>query len=192
MASYKQKQAAKRAARKRRRNRETVSFLIGLFVVLGVVGAVFGLHSSKDSTGLKQTVRTDVDFMQHIKVTPEPFYIYYDRDNGDAVSELQKRLWELGYYTEDFSGQYDEATAQAVRDFELVHGLPETGIADDALLQKIFSKDAIRNEKVYINLNESIYHTLECSQLNTAFRIRPLAEAIRVGCYAHDCVKDAR
>ena len=52
---------------------------------------------------------------------------------GDAVIALQERLAELGYYTFNITGVYQERTQRAVRSFQEVHGLPITGTADAAL-----------------------------------------------------------
>lgn len=49
---------------------------------------------------------------------------------GSDVEELQLRLRELGYYTGDISGIYDEETAQAVREVQQVLDLEPNGEAE--------------------------------------------------------------
>lgn len=56
-------------------------------------------------------------------------------DQGDAVELLQYRLDRQGYRGADGApipqtGRYDVATEHAVRQFQAMHGLPATGIAD--------------------------------------------------------------
>ncbi|MCL1964742.1 MAG: peptidoglycan-binding protein [Firmicutes bacterium] len=55
---------------------------------------------------------------------------------GDAVTALQRRLRELGYYTFHITGIYQENTQRAVRAFQAEYGLRETGEAD-AVLQAL-------------------------------------------------------
>lgn len=52
--------------------------------------------------------------------------------SGAAVSELQRRLRDLGYFSGVSDGVFGEATQSAVKRFQLAHGLPETGSADGA------------------------------------------------------------
>ena len=185
------RRAARRAFRTRRDRRVTIRFLISAFLVLGLIGMLMGWDKDKKSEAPSDPRATEFTIItdQTVRLpTPTPFYIYYDRDNGDAAGELQRRLLELGYYTDEPNSRYDTATARAVMDFELVCGLPETGIADDDLLEILFADDAPANYKVYINLRESTYHLSGCAELGTAFRICTLSEALRLGFTPHDCV----
>lgn len=61
---------------------------------------------------------------------------------GDAVTALQTRLAELGYYTFRVTGVYQEHTQRAVSAFQADNGLSATGVADSALLAMIHSADA--------------------------------------------------
>lgn len=49
---------------------------------------------------------------------------------GEAVSSLQRRLKELGYFSGDCDGMFGEATLAAVELFQMANGLSETGAAD--------------------------------------------------------------
>ena len=67
-------------------------------------------------------------------------------DRGDAVSALQERLAELGYYTAKINGKYDNETTKAVKQFEKKNGLDNDGKAsafDQALM---FSDGAIARD----------------------------------------------
>ena len=59
--------------------------------------------------------------------TPQPTY-------DPNVVELQRRLIQLGYLSQNFvpNGIYDEVTQQAVREFQRVNGLPVNGVVDEA------------------------------------------------------------
>lgn len=51
-------------------------------------------------------------------------------DNGQDVSLLQEKLFELGYYRGTASGNYLEATAAAVQQFQMENSITVTGKAD--------------------------------------------------------------
>ncbi len=61
---------------------------------------------------------------------------------GDAVTRLQQRLRELGYYTGDVDGQYGPGTAEAVRLFQAQHGLDADGVAGEATLGLVYAEAA--------------------------------------------------
>lgn len=65
-----------------------------------------------------------------------------DRDGDDGAAYivfLQNRLIELGYLHDSADGVYGDNTEVAVREFQKSNGLEETGVADPATQQKIFS-----------------------------------------------------
>lgn len=78
--------------------------------------------SSSDGMNLNQTLRSGM--------------------KNDDVLKMQNRLLALGYMFVKPSGLYADGTEQAVKDFQYLNGLPTTGIADPATLQKMYSKDA--------------------------------------------------
>lgn len=49
---------------------------------------------------------------------------------GETVRTLQRALAALGYYTEGVDGDFGAGTQAAVRQFQQVHGLTQTGAAD--------------------------------------------------------------
>jgi peptidoglycan hydrolase-like protein with peptidoglycan-binding domain/ribosomal protein L24E len=51
-------------------------------------------------------------------------------DTGPAVSQLQARLFGLGYWISAIDGNYGLTTAQAVTAFQKLHDLPRTGVFD--------------------------------------------------------------
>ena len=65
-----------------------------------------------------------------------------DRDGDDSIAYivfLQNRLIELGYLRDSADGIYGENTQTAVQAFQRNNGLPETGVADAATQQKLYS-----------------------------------------------------
>lgn len=53
------------------------------------------------------------------------------------VTNIQRALFQRGYYTDTIDGLLGPATRQAVRDFQATAGLPVTGKLDDRLLAEI-------------------------------------------------------
>ena len=80
--------------------------------------------------------------------TPEPqnYETLAKGAKSDAVLELQKRLYELGFLMDDRDGAFGNKTQTAVKSFQEVAGLPVTGIADAATQTLLFSDDAPRTE----------------------------------------------
>lgn len=73
-------------------------------------------------------------------------------DSGDEVRKLQQHLKDLNYLTGSVDGSYGNQTANAVSAFQQAAGLPETGIADNATQQRLFSGDAPRAKR-YVKLD---------------------------------------
>lgn len=53
--------------------------------------------------------------------------------SGESVSQLQKRLKELGYFSGACDGVFGDATLSAVRRFQMANGLTQTGVADPSM-----------------------------------------------------------
>ena len=65
-----------------------------------------------------------------------------DRDGDDSTAYIvfmQNRLIELGYLRDAADGVFGENTQTAVKAFQRNNGLPDTGIADAATQQKLYS-----------------------------------------------------
>ena len=63
-------------------------------------------------------------------------------DEGDAVKNLQLRLAELGYLFVQPTGLYGEGTQQSIMDFQYVHQMKITGVADEETVNRLFAADA--------------------------------------------------
>ena len=80
--------------------------------------------------------------MQTTPVSAENNQSYSLGSRGNAVLEINKRLKELRYLKKGNSKQYNEATQEAVRHFQQLNGLPETGTADPETLSLLLSDRA--------------------------------------------------
>lgn len=76
-------------------------------------------------------------------------------DEGSDVMRLQRRLKNLGYSADEADGIYGGSTARAVRIFQYYNGLAQTGEADFATLNLIFSSDAQAPENPLMQLGSS-------------------------------------
>ena len=80
----------------------------------------------------------------------KPFQVFRqvvrNGDSGDEVMRVQKRLKHLKYlYSAD--GSFGNLTENALKYFQRKNGLPETGIADQATQERLFSTSAIESEE---------------------------------------------
>ena len=85
---------------------------------------------------------------------------------GPEVWRLQRRLHQLKYlYKPD--GSFGSMTENALKYFQRKNGLPETGAADEATQQLIFSSNALASEeyvfpyKIFINRSEQRLYVYE-------------------------------
>lgn len=67
-------------------------------------------------------------------------------DKGEDVVQVQEALYRLGYSSRRATGEFDQATKDALIKFQKKNGLsPQDGIAGPATQSKLFSKNAIKN-----------------------------------------------
>ncbi|MBQ3761331.1 MAG: peptidoglycan-binding protein [Clostridia bacterium] len=128
---------------------------------------LFGSAYYKDTNGnatielqkalFSQSAKTYSEMLASVTPTPSPTptadpYAGYtalkEGDHGAQVTQLQKRLRELGYMHTTADGIYGERTVTAVKKFEAAYGRPETGVATVALQAVLFSDDALRYGEV--------------------------------------------
>lgn len=62
---------------------------------------------------------------------------------SNDVLVLQRKLKEFGYFSGSPDGTFDAATRQAVESFQMVNGLPITGVADGATLLRLMADSPI-------------------------------------------------
>lgn len=70
--------------------------------------------------------------------------------SGGDVVRLQRRLSGLEYYYGSLDGKYGAGTVSAVQDFQKQHKLEQTGVADVATMQVLFSDNAQKALKPYV------------------------------------------
>ena len=75
--------------------------------------------------------------------TPTLYPVLVRGDRGSAVTRLQQRLRELGYYTISVDGIYGVGTQSAVRAFQRINNLTQTGTADSYTQEVLFSAAAL-------------------------------------------------
>ncbi len=101
--------------------------------------AVQAVQSAYD---LPQTGEVDADLLELIY--GDEFYRPLKNGNkGSDVSALQERLGNMGFYYGKVSGSYLDATEKAVRDFQGMNGLEQSGIADIQTQNRLYSSDAV-------------------------------------------------
>jgi peptidoglycan hydrolase-like protein with peptidoglycan-binding domain len=80
------------------------------------------------------------------KVLADKGYVKYEEldrgSKGDAVSDVQERLKELGYYSGSLTGKYDSETQKAFKQFEKNNDLISDGKASQDDLVVLFSSAA--------------------------------------------------
>ncbi len=72
-------------------------------------------------------------------------------DSGDQVLRVQRRLANLGYMTDAADGQLGAGTMRSLRIFQYYNGLIQTGIADIATQELLFSADARRPDNAMLS-----------------------------------------
>lgn len=80
------------------------------------------------------------------KVESEKDYVIQYGDKGEAVSKIQARLKELGYFAGTVGGNYLDLTKAAVSSFQAAAGLTTTGVCDEKTLTVMFSDKAPKKE----------------------------------------------
>ncbi|MDI3529763.1 MAG: hypothetical protein PWQ23_1582 [Thermoanaerobacter sp.] len=102
----------------------------------GIVGpltqkAIQGLLAGKDQQASQPTDSPKIQY-------PSGFSRNMKKgDTGDDVKLLQTLLKEIGYYTKDITGTYDDNTLNAVMDFQKYYSLAVDGIAGINTITKV-------------------------------------------------------
>jgi len=77
--------------------------------------------------------------------TPAPHYegLLGYRSSGLAVIQLQERLAELGYYTQEIDGRFGSGTQNAVFEFQRANGLGADGLVGEKTYAALWGEDAL-------------------------------------------------
>ncbi len=94
---------------------------------------------------------------------------------------IQQRLINLGYLTGRIDGDFGSRTQQALKDYQVVQGLEEDGIAGPKTMIHLFDGTSIPQATVYRMPGDTVYHTKSyCSLIHNPEEIR-LSDAVRQG-----------
>lgn len=66
-----------------------------------------------------------------------------DANDVTVLQRMQRKLKDYGYYSGEPDGIFSDATRQAVEGFQMVNGLPITGVADGAMLMRLMADSPI-------------------------------------------------
>ena len=68
-------------------------------------------------------------------------------NTGLNVYTLQKKLKQMGYFAGDCTGNFGDITQKAVLQFQAANNLEQTGVADEAMWEVIYSGNAVAPRK---------------------------------------------
>ncbi len=96
-------------------------------------------------TGNADTALQRVLYGGYAPVSPIRSTALSKGDTGSSVTRLQTRLTQKGYLSDSIDGEYGSITEKAVKLYQSVAKLTETGKADKATLASLFSSAAPKN-----------------------------------------------
>ena len=101
------------------------------------------LAAASQPTAYAPVYATAVPFPAATPLTAQNVIVLRSGTRGLAVTNLQNRLMELGYYTCTADGVYDSDEILAVKEFQKKNGLTADGIAGLATQQALYSSAAV-------------------------------------------------
>ena len=139
--------------------------LIELRYLTGVADGVYGTETEEAVKAFQKNNGLDADGVAGYttlkklsgsckaatRVTPSPEpskLVLREGDSGDAVFELQARLFELGYYTGRIDGRFSEETTAAVKAFQKANGLGADGIVGSGTQKKLDSDNLVLGDSI--------------------------------------------
>ena len=101
--------------------------------------------------------------------------------SGEQVRQVQSRLAALGYLSASFiSGTYDDATAQAVRQFQQANGLTADGTAGSATQSRLYASGAVTAQVAKASADNSERQSAEY-RVNGAYQASLAGGGMAVG-----------
>ena len=125
--------------------------ILTILVIAALILAAFVADLNAEVQRVRSTTPTPLPgYGSTFKVTPDPSLptaepVIRNGSAGEAVTRLQTRLLELGYYTGEVDGQFGNATRTAVTAFQEVHGLIADGVFGPATSDILYSDEAQPN-----------------------------------------------
>ena len=123
-------------------------FILTVLVIAALILAAHVAELNIEVQRVRSTTPTPIPgFGSTFKVTPDPSLptaapVIRNGSAGEAVTKLQTRLQELGYYTDMVDGQYGNATLTAVTAFQQEHDLIPDGVFGPATSDILYSDEA--------------------------------------------------
>jgi peptidoglycan hydrolase-like protein with peptidoglycan-binding domain len=127
-----------------KKNPKLIAGIAGLVILLG--GLIFMLT---------QVIPMSADVQLEMSLTPTPLPPAPDTIRADSrpeiaegdwgleVEDMQRRLLELGYFTDSVDGQFGPITKEAVIAFQAANHLPANGVIDQKTREVLLSQSAI-------------------------------------------------
>ena len=126
------------------KNPKFIAGIAGLVILLG--GLIFMLTQVIPMSGEVQLEMS----LTPTPLPPAPDTIRADSrpeiaegDWGLEVEDMQRRLLELGYFTDSVDGQFGPITKEAVIAFQAANHLPANGVIDQKTREVLLSQSAI-------------------------------------------------
>ncbi|MBR4236585.1 MAG: peptidoglycan-binding protein [Clostridia bacterium] len=96
---------------------------------------------------------------------------------------MQLRLYQLGYYSGDFSGVFDDESLHALNNFQRANGIAATIAADPATLEALFSNEAVSKEKYLAECVKTDSVTTELSPGSNGKNVKKLQQYLSAAGY---------
>lgn len=135
-------------------------WLLLAFLMVLVIGTVFAEEAMPVST---PDLQTDEDAVEPIMEIPEEEVpadfsvedevVLMRGSNGWEVTQVQTQLNRLGYDVRTIDGGFGAATEQAVREFQRLNGLEETGVVTQSMIELLASDEAVGVGETYVHMN---------------------------------------
>ncbi|MDD3400550.1 MAG: peptidoglycan-binding protein [Eubacteriales bacterium] len=114
--------------------------------------ATFQRHHELGSDGILGMATYDALFSLDAKV-----YVMQQGDSGDDVTDVQERLYQLGYLGKGLiTGNFGEKTLAAVQEFQKANKLTADGKVGEKTVSKLYSDDVASNSFKHGDVDESI------------------------------------
>lgn len=120
----------------------------GLTSLVNLETMVEFMYPSDDTVNAQAASASETSLTEQYKITIPDGGLKLDDDNN-TVKAMQTRLKDLGYISDDenITGYYGQTTEAAVTAFQKNNGIEETGTADKATIEKMFTESAVKAKK---------------------------------------------
>ncbi|MDO4564388.1 MAG: peptidoglycan-binding protein [Clostridia bacterium] len=112
----------------------------------------FQKHNELTADGIYGASTYDMLFSDEAKI-----YIMQLGDSGDDVSEVQERLYQLGYLAKSYiTGNFGEKTLAAVMEFQSANKLTADGKVGEKTIGRLYSDDVVSNSYKHGDVSDTI------------------------------------